>query len=32
MLWRAIFGANHDLVEDPDRILPGEQLRIPARP
>ncbi len=32
LLWPAIFGANHDQVADPDRILPGERLRLPAKP
>jgi nucleoid-associated protein YgaU len=29
--WRAIFGANQDQLADPDRILPGERLRLPPR-
>ena len=28
--WRAIFEANRDQLDDPDRILPGQVLRIPA--
>jgi len=27
--WRAIFEANRDQIEDPDRIFPGQVLRIP---
>lgn len=30
--WRAIFEANRDQIEDPDRIFPGQVLRIPALP
>lgn len=31
--WRAIWRANHDVVgDDPDLILPGQALRLPARP
>jgi nucleoid-associated protein YgaU len=29
--WPEIFAANRDVVSDPDRIEPGEQLRIPVR-
>ena len=28
--WRAIFEANRDQIDDPDRIFPGQVLRIPA--
>lgn len=28
--WRAIFDANRDQIEDPDRIFPGQVLKIPA--
>jgi nucleoid-associated protein YgaU len=27
--WRRIYEANRDLIKDPDRIYPGQQLRIP---
>ena len=27
--WRAIFDANRDQLDDPDRILPGQLLRLP---
>jgi nucleoid-associated protein YgaU len=29
--WRRIFDANRDLLDDPDRIKPGQVLKIPAR-
>ena len=28
--WRAIFEANRDLLDDPDKIFPGQVLKIPA--
>ena len=28
--WHAIFDANRDQIDDPDRIFPGQVLRIPA--
>ena len=28
--WRAIFEANRDILDDPDRIQPGQVLTIPA--
>lgn len=28
--WRAIFEANRDQIENPDKIFPGQVLRIPA--
>jgi nucleoid-associated protein YgaU len=28
--WRRIFDANTDILTDPDRIFPGQKLRIPA--
>ena len=28
--WHAIFEANRDQIDDPDRIFPGQVLRIPA--
>ena len=30
--WPAIFEANRDKLSDPDRIFPGQVLRIPADP
>jgi nucleoid-associated protein YgaU len=27
--WPRIYEANRNLVKDPDRIYPGQQLRIP---
>jgi nucleoid-associated protein YgaU len=27
--WRRIFEANRDIIDDPDLIHPGQQLRIP---
>ena len=28
--WRAIFDANRDLLDDPDKIQPGQVLTLPA--
>lgn len=28
--WRRIFDANRDQLDDPDRIQPGQRLKIPA--
>lgn len=28
--WQAIFAANRDQLDDPDRIFPGQVLNIPA--
>ena len=28
--WQAIFDANRDQIDDPDRIFPGQVLKIPA--
>ena len=28
--WRDIFEANRDQLDDPDRIFPGQVLKIPA--
>ena len=28
--WHAIFEANRDVLDDPDRIQPGQVLKIPA--
>ena len=30
--WREIFEANRDQLDDPDRIYPGQVLKIPADP
>lgn len=30
--WQRIFEANRDLLDDPDRIQPGQVLKIPAAP
>lgn len=29
--WKKIFDANRDVLEDPDKISPGQTLRIPAK-
>jgi nucleoid-associated protein YgaU len=29
--WRRIFDANKDILKDPDKIYPGQQLRIPSK-
>lgn len=29
--WDAIFQANRDQIDDPDRVFPGQTLRIPAQ-
>jgi nucleoid-associated protein YgaU len=29
--WRQIFEANRDTVKDPDKIFPGQKLRIPRK-
>ena len=28
--WKRIFEANTDVVKDPDKIFPGQKLKIPA--
>jgi nucleoid-associated protein YgaU len=28
--WKAIFEANRDTLKDPDKIFPGQKLRIPS--
>lgn len=28
--WHAIYDANRDLLDDPDKIFPGQVLKIPA--
>lgn len=30
--WKTIFDANRDQLVDPDRIKPGQMLKIPAKP
>lgn len=30
-LWSRIFEANKDLLKDPDKILPGQKLKIPPK-
>lgn len=30
--WKAIFDANTDQLSDPNRIKPGQVLKIPAKP
>lgn len=29
--WKAIFEANKDLIKDPDKIFPGQKLKIPPK-
>jgi len=29
--WQKIFQANRDVLEDPDKIFPGQTLRLPAK-
>lgn len=29
--WKQIFEANRDVLSDPDKIMPGQTLRIPAK-
>ncbi|MGE8279887.1 MAG: LysM peptidoglycan-binding domain-containing protein [Stenotrophomonas sp.] len=29
--WKQIFEANRDVLDDPDKIFPGQSLKIPAR-
>lgn len=31
-LWKTIFDANRDVIDDPDLIQPGQVLRIPVEP
>lgn len=28
--WKRIYDANRDLLKDPDKIYPGQKLKIPA--
>lgn len=30
--WNALFEANREVIEDPDKIYPGQQIRVPANP
>ena len=30
--WKAIFEANRDIIKDPDKIQPGQKLKIPPKP
>jgi nucleoid-associated protein YgaU len=29
--WKRIFEANRDLIKDPDKIFPGQKLKIPPK-
>jgi nucleoid-associated protein YgaU len=29
--WKRIFEANTDVLKDPDKIFPGQKLKIPAK-
>lgn len=29
--WKRIFEANRDILDDPDRIFPGQKLKIPPK-
>jgi nucleoid-associated protein YgaU len=29
--WRRIFEANSDVLKDPDKIFPGQKLKIPEK-
>ena len=29
--WKILFEANRDVLDDPDRIYPGQQIKIPPR-
>jgi nucleoid-associated protein YgaU len=29
--WKRIFEANRDVIDDPDRIFPGQVIKLPAR-
>lgn len=29
--WKRIFEANRDILKDPDKIFPGQTLKIPAK-
>ena len=30
--WNTLFEANREVIEDPDLIYPGQQIRVPANP
>jgi nucleoid-associated protein YgaU len=30
--WQALFEANREVIQDPDRIYPGQRIRVPANP
>lgn len=30
--WKQIFEANRDVLDDPDRIFPGQVIKLPATP
>lgn len=30
--WKQIFEANRDTIEDPDRIFPGQVIKLPPKP
>ena len=30
-LWKTIFEANTDILKDPNKIFPGQKLKIPAK-
>jgi nucleoid-associated protein YgaU len=30
--WNALFEANREVIEDPDKIYPGQTIRVPAKP
>ena len=30
--WKVIFEANRDILKDPDKIQPGQKLKIPPKP
>ena len=30
--WKQIFEANRDVIDDPDRIFPGQVIKLPAAP
>jgi nucleoid-associated protein YgaU len=29
--WNRIFQANRDIIKDPDKIYPGQELKIPSK-
>lgn len=30
--WKMIYEANKDILKDPDKIFPGQKLKIPPKP